>query len=149
MALILFIEGDPDLATAMAMVLEDAGHAVQSVADAATALRRLRGNPPDVVLVDVAELEGSPAGHELLRTLRFEAPGRRRIPVLLITEFDAGAAPSPGWPDAEAVATPLTDCLQKPFGFDVLRRKVARLTAAGASAPRSTGRPGETGQAGT
>ena len=84
MARILFADDDEDLAVVCTLVLEAAGHVVETVTSAARAAARIRRFGPELVVVD-GDLDGADG---LVRALRRERFG---VPVVLI----AGAARPP------------------------------------------------------
>ena len=114
---ITLVEDNAALRKGIAFRLEDDGHSVDAIGDGAQALDFLRGEPSDVVVLDV-NLPGL-SGLEILRVLR--AAGDARLVILLtarsqtaerIAGLDAGA----------------DDYLVKPFEMDEL---MARIRAAG------------------
>ena len=82
MAKLLVIDDDVGLLDILRMHLRAAGHAVQTVSDAADGIRAILADPPELILSDI----GMPYldGVELLRALRSDAL-TRKIPVIFLT----------------------------------------------------------------
>jgi DNA-binding response OmpR family regulator len=112
---ILIVEDDPELARLIHDGLERAGHGVDVVGSAETALGEIRGATYDAIVLDVM-LPGID-GFELSRLLRRQAVN---VPILLLTARDAVEDRVTGL-DAGA-----DDYLVKPFAFPEL---LARLRA--------------------
>jgi DNA-binding response OmpR family regulator len=112
MARILVVEDDADLAHALALEFEHAGHDVHAVGDGPAALRAEPEFRPELVLLDL----GLPSldGIELCRRLR----DRTRAPILIVTARDAVTDRVQGL-DAGA-----DDYVVKPFSLDELLARV-------------------------
>ena len=85
----LLVDDEQLVRDTMAAELAERGWQVEQVADAATALARLRENPPDLLVTDLA-MPGM-NGLALIRAARQEVPG---LPAVLLTGFlgDGAAA---------------------------------------------------------
>lgn len=79
---ILIVDDEPNIVLSLEFLMKKAGHVVESVTDGATALERLDGPPPDLVILDVM-LPGID-GFELLRRMRAR-PEWRDVRVILLT----------------------------------------------------------------
>jgi CheY-like chemotaxis protein len=117
-ALILVVDDERDIRSAVAEMLELEGFAVDEAINGADALDAVERRAPDVILLDMRMpvLDGWGFARELRRR-------GRQIPIVVMTAArDAGR-----W--AEEVAA--TAALSKPFAFDDLLRAVdkARATA--------------------
>lgn len=110
-ALVLLVDDDPDLRSAIGEALEELGVAVRAARDGAEALALLQaGLRPHLALVDLTMPRMT--GEEFAAAVR-----RRRWP-LPIASMSAGEA---------ALAPPLVEChLRKPFALDALERLVDR-----------------------
>jgi CheY-like chemotaxis protein len=87
-ASILVVEDNPEVAEVAAGMLEQLGHKVQVVTNAAAAMSAVRERgPPDLVFSDIV-MAGEMDGVGLARRLRAEAPG---LPVLLATGYSQAA----------------------------------------------------------
>lgn len=110
---ILVIDDDPDIAEAIALILEMDGHGVTVVGDGQSALALLSaGDLPDALVVDF--LMPHMNGDEVLRKLWEMRPEARNVPVVLCT---AGVLSD----DVKALTPYL---LEKPFEIDALWRIV-------------------------
>ncbi len=79
MTRLLVVEDDPDISTALGLLLERSGHTVRVVADGRAALRAVHQLRPDLVVLDV-ELPGL-TGWEVLERIRDISD----VPVLMLT----------------------------------------------------------------
>jgi CheY-like chemotaxis protein len=86
---LLLVEDNEDCAGAVREWLEICGARVSTAGSIGTALRRVRTETPDVLLLDVRLPDGS--GWELLDKLRATMPGSAEVPVVAITGFDEPA----------------------------------------------------------
>ena len=97
MARVLVIDDEPDLVRLVVKVLSGRGHIVQVARDGATALSRVKHEPPDVILVDsdLPKIDGA----EVCRRIKTGA-ATQRIPVIMMTAsyidiYDIGAESGP------------------------------------------------------
>jgi|DewCreStandDraft_4_1066084.scaffolds.fasta_scaffold152383_1 CheY-like chemotaxis protein len=81
---ILFVEDEPDVRTAYADILREAGFEVRDTDSAETALELIRQRVPDLVLLDISLRRGRMSGIELLARLR-ENPAHRFVPVVIFS----------------------------------------------------------------
>jgi DNA-binding NtrC family response regulator len=81
---ILVVDDEVNTRTALAELLRDEGYAVESAADAFTALDKLSGFAPDLVLTDL-KMPGMD-GCTLLERMRASDPD---LPVIVMTAFGA------------------------------------------------------------
>lgn len=89
MAKILVIDDDPDIVTAVQMVLEGAGHRVTSASSGKQGLEHVKSDRPDVIILDVM-MESHTEGFELALKLHSPDPASewkafRNIPILMLT----------------------------------------------------------------
>jgi putative two-component system response regulator len=94
------------------------GHAVRTAGGGAEALRLIRADPPDLVLMDV--MMPHVDGFEACRVIK-QDPSTRLIPVVLVTALDNAASRIRG---LEAGAD---DFVSKPFNAPELRARVRSL----------------------
>jgi DNA-binding NtrC family response regulator len=106
MAYLLIVDDDEDFANSVTTVLRKEGHDVQVELDTDDAVQSMENKPPDLVILDVIFPEDPSAGFEFVNT-----------------RFPLGFGPK----DIDERWLPVTDFLEKPVDFDVLRRKVAKL----------------------
>lgn len=126
MPYLLIVDDDPDFASSVATVCEASGHEVATVHTTAEALERVAQRRPDGLVLDVMFPEDPTAGFELARELR-----RRHgdLPILMLTavnqQFPLGFSNK----DIDPTWLPVTDFVEKPVDFAVLRQKIARLVS--------------------
>jgi two-component system cell cycle response regulator DivK len=115
---ILIVEDKPSSRELLRTVLEQLGYAVIEARDGDEALRQVRQQPPDLVLMDLQ----MPArnGYDVLQEIRKD-PGLARLPVVAVT---ANAMPG----DQEKVlAAGFTGYIAKPVALAHLRSEVNRI----------------------
>lgn len=117
MARVLVIDDEPDVVRLIVKVLSGRGHVVQVARDGASALARVKHEPPDVILLDsdLPKIDGA----EVCRRIKNE-PTTTQIPVVMMTSsyidiYDVGAD---GGPEAFVV---------RPFVREVLANVVERV----------------------
>ena len=130
---ILVVEDEPGIAGFVRRGLHFEGYEVAVVADGPSALRALRDNPPDLLVLDV--MVPGVDGFEIARRLRAAEAAERlaAIPVLMLTARDAV-------PDrVTGLRAGADDYLVKPFDFDELLARIeALLRRARVGAARET-----------
>ena len=122
MAKVLVVDDDPDFVKVTAKVLEKAGHEVVSAANGAKALKAMRLDTPDVVLLDIMMsyiLDGLDVSREMAGD-----PALKDIPVIMVTSL-TGVKGSDMFPTDEYV--PVDEWVSKPVDPDTL---LARLDEA-------------------
>jgi CheY-like chemotaxis protein len=122
MRLVLVVEDDEDTRDALGEVLADEGYSVSEASDGATALRRLRSQRPDLMLLDLGLPEMR--GEELLRT-KASDPALTSIPVVVLS----GATRPPELPGVAAV-------IAKPFDIEDVVALVRRYAGPPEDAPK-------------
>ena len=127
MAYIMIVDDDQDFAETIALVIRNEGHEVQNKYDTESAFQSMKNKTPDLVLLDVMFPEDSSAGFELARTMRHEDEKLKKVPILMLTAINAKFPLGFGPNDIDSEWMPVTDFLEKPVDFDVLREKVAKL----------------------
>ncbi len=136
MAYLLLVDDDEDFANASATVLQQAGHEVSAELDIQNALESMAERRPDLVILDVMFPEDSSAGFELARTMRLDREDLKSIPILMLTAINAsfplGFSPS----DIDQTWMPVSDFLEKPVDFEVLKDRVNAIL-------QDTATPGE------
>jgi DNA-binding response OmpR family regulator len=85
MARILVVDDHPHIVRLVQRELEEAGHQVSSAADGESALRLVREERPELVVLDV--VMPRPNGFEVLRELKTD-PTTRDIVVIMLTVKD-------------------------------------------------------------
>ena len=116
MARVMVIDDEPDVVRLIVKVLSGRGHVVQIARDGASALGRVKHEPPDVILLDsdLPKIDGA----EVCRRLKTDAT-TRDIPIVMMTSsyidiYDVGVD---GGPDA---------FVGRPFVREVLANVIER-----------------------
>jgi CheY-like chemotaxis protein len=120
MAKVLVVDDDPDFVKVTTKVLEKAGHQVVSASNGAKALKAMRQDIPDIVLLDVMMsyiLDGLDVSREMA-----EDPALKDVPVIMVTSL-TGVKGSGMFPTDEYV--PVDEWLTKPVDPDALLERVA------------------------
>jgi len=127
MAYVMIVDDDQDFAETIALVIKNEGHEVQNKYDTESAFQCMKNRTPDLVLLDVMFPEDSSAGFELARAMRHENDKLKKVPVLMLTAINAKFPLGFGPNDIDSDWMPVTDFLEKPVDFDILREKIAKL----------------------
>jgi two-component system response regulator MprA len=120
-ARILVVEDEPSIAGFVRRGLHFEGYDVDVVPDGSSALRRLRDNPPDLLVLDV--MVPGVDGLEIARRLRAAEAAEQlpSIPILMLTARDAVADRVTG------LRAGADDYLVKPFDFEELLARIEAL----------------------
>jgi CheY-like chemotaxis protein len=115
---ILIVEDKASSRELLRTVLEQLGYAVIEASDGDEALRQVRRQAPDLVLMDLQ----MPArnGYDVLQEIRKD-PGLARLPVVAVT---ANAMPGD---EAKVLAAGFTGYIAKPVALAHLRSEVNRI----------------------
>ena len=119
MAKVLVVDDDPDFVKVTTKVLEKAGYEVVSAANGAKALKSMRQDTPDVVLLDIMMsyiLDGLDVSREMA-----EDPVLQDVPVIMVTSL-TGVKGSGMFPTDEYA--PVDEWLSKPVDPDELLARV-------------------------
>lgn len=130
MAYLLIVDDDEDFASTIATVLRKEGYDVQVELDVESAVKSMESKPPDLAILDVMFPEDASAGFELARSMRHESGKLKTIPILMLTAINTKFPLGFGPKDIDDDWMPVTEFLEKPVDFDVLREKVAKLLSA-------------------
>lgn len=127
MAYVLIVDDDEDFAHTAAVVLRQEGHDVQIELDTGDASQSMQNRCPDLVVLDVMFPEDASAGFELARSIRHDSGNLKDVPILMLTAINTKFPLGFGAKDIDNDWLPVTDFLEKPVDFDLLRQKVAEL----------------------
>jgi len=130
MAYLLIVDDDEDFASTIATVLRNEGYEVQVELDIESAVKSIENKPPDLAILDVMFPENASAGFELARSMRHKSGKLKNIPILMLTAINTKFPLGFGSKDIDDNWMPVTEFLEKPVDFDVLREKVAKLLSA-------------------
>jgi CheY-like chemotaxis protein len=122
MSKILVVDDDPDFVEATRLVLESAGYQVISAADGDAALRKVRTEQPDLVILDVimkTVLDGLYVSQQMA-----DNPEQKGIPILMVTSI-ANSDYAALFPTDEYVH--ISGFVSKPIAPDDLLRRVKAL----------------------
>jgi DNA-binding response OmpR family regulator len=126
MPYLLIIDDDEDFAEAIATVCQADGYEVEVEQDASKAGERFDERRPDGVILDVMFPENPSAGFEAARSLRKKSA---ELPILMLTavnqEFPLGFSTK----DIDPTWLPVSDFIEKPVDFEVLRARIKKLVA--------------------
>ncbi len=124
MARVLVVDDDPDFVKVTRVVLEKAGHEVESASNGAKALKAMRSDKPDVVLLDIMMayiLDGLDVSREMA-----DDPNLKDLPVIMVTSLK-GVQGTQMFPSDEYI--PVDEWLSKPIDPETLIERVnAALT---------------------
>ncbi|MBC8470169.1 MAG: response regulator [Planctomycetes bacterium] len=127
MPYLLIVDDDEDFASTTATVLRKEGYDVQVELDIESAVKSMESKPPDLAILDVMFPENASAGFELARSMRHKSGKLKNIPILMLTAINTKFPLGFGPKDIDESWMPVTEFLEKPVDFDVLREKVAKL----------------------
>lgn len=117
---VLIAEDEPHIVESLSFVLQREGFSVVSVLDGEAALRHLRSDPPDLVILDLMLPRMN--GFEVLKAVKSD-PALQSVPVLILTA--KGQAQDRRMAEEIGVDSFMT----KPFSNRDIVAQVHRLTA--------------------
>lgn len=126
MAYIMIVDDDADLANTTAKVLETDRHQVSIQLDTHGAGKALEERVPELMILDVMFPEDSSAGFDFARTLRKDERFTT-MPILMLTAINEKYPFGFSASDIDEDWLPVTEFMEKPVDFDVLRKKVADM----------------------
>ncbi len=130
MAYVLIVDDDEDFATATATALRAGGQEVAIELRPDSAMKSMEDRRPDLAILDVMFPEDSSAGFELARRMRHCSETLKDIPVLLLTAVNARFPLGFSTRDIDDTWLPVSDFLEKPIDFNVLRNRVDAILQA-------------------
>jgi CheY-like chemotaxis protein len=128
MAKILVVDDDADMVLAIRMCLEGAGHDVTEARNGTEGLKKIKAEPPDLIVLDVM-MDSTTEGFQLALKLRSPDPlseysAYSKIPILMLTAIHS-TTPLRFGPEEDYL--PVDDFIDKPIEPDKLVQKVAAL----------------------
>ncbi len=128
MAYVMVVDDDEDMASAVAMMLQNAGHETGIELAIDRAVTSMEARRPDLVILDVMFPNDKVAGFNLARTMRLYNEKLKGIPVIMLTAVNQeyrGLHFSNR--DIDDHWLPVAEFLDKPVDPSVLREKVSAL----------------------
>jgi CheY-like chemotaxis protein len=110
MCRILIVDDIEDNVLVLQALLEAEGYVVETAESGWAALRKLKANPPDVVLLDV--MMPDMTGYEVTERIR-ENQNLAQIPIVLVTAYSDVSVD-------EALSMGANDFIRKPIDYDQL-----------------------------
>lgn len=126
MAYLLIVDDDADFADSVATVCRALGHEAKVVLKPTEALPSVAERRPDAVILDVMFPEDPAAGFQVARDLRKRVPD---LPILMLTAVNQQFPLGFSHRDIDPKWLPVTDFVEKPVDFELLRERIARLLA--------------------
>ncbi len=130
MAYVMIIDDDEDMASAVATMLQNAGHEVDIELDHKKAVTCMEERCPDLLILDVMFPNEKTAGFTLAREMRLHNERLKDIPIIMFTAVNQeyqGLHFSNL--DIDDHWLPVAEFLDKPVDPSVLREKVSTLLA--------------------
>jgi len=124
MSYILVVDDDPDLANASAKVLAAEGYEIEIKLDLEEAKKSIELRNPDLVLLDVMFPGNASGGFDLARWISRKSASEKRIPVLMLSAINQKIPIGFSNQDIDAEWMPVSEFLEKPVDFDLLKNKV-------------------------
>ena len=126
MSYILIVDDDEDLTNAVCTVLRKEGYEVESENDCSKTLKRLESRRPDLLILDIMFPEDASAGFDIARLIRKEKK-YDDLPVLMLTAVNEKYPFGFSAADIDEQWMPVSDFLEKPVEFDLLKKRVNEL----------------------
>lgn len=139
MARIMVVDDDPDFVEITRLILKARGYEVETASSGEMALRLIRHNPPDLLLLDVM-MAGVLDGVHLARTLNAD-PQLHRVPIIMISSI-ASSPMADMFPTDEYL--PIDIWISKPVQPDDLLKKVQRFVGPQGGQPSAISHQQET-----
>ena len=126
---ILIVHDDPDMVTALRLILESASYQVVDVSSSQEGLQKLPELSPNLIILDAAlEMASDPQISLALRNPASQSPyaAYRHIPILVLTPCHTTASLRFG---SDEAYLPVDDSVEMPIDPDLLLNKVRALMA--------------------
>lgn len=131
MPYLLIVDDDRDFASSVAVVCQSLGHEVATLHSISEAMPSIEQRLPDAILLDVMFPENPGAGFQLAREIRKRFSN---MPILMLTAVNQRFPLGFSNKDIDQRWLPITDFVEKPVDFEVLREKISHLLAGGGGA---------------
>ncbi|MDD5730367.1 MAG: response regulator [Candidatus Omnitrophica bacterium] len=115
---VLVVDDEPDIARTIAMALELEGHEVSLAGSGQEALNKIKGGPPDLLILDMFLPEMN--GKEIVRWIKSREE-YKDIPIILITALAQKSEKE------QFTGEQIDYCMIKPFDLGLLEQKVREL----------------------
>jgi DNA-binding response OmpR family regulator len=129
MAYILLVDDDKDMAEEMAEVLKGEGHEVEFRLDTDSGLAAIDERLPDLLVLDIMFPESDSAGFSFAQQLAEKFKGKGKLPILMVSSINEYFKPGFSANDIDDEWMPVSDFMEKPINFKVLKEKVKGLLA--------------------
>ena len=126
MPYVMVVDDDKDFTDAVSKVMRDSGYEVKAFNDTNEVMESVEERMPDIIILDVMFPEDSSAGFDFARNMR-NNKYFRDIPILMLTAVNKMYPFGFDKRDIDDQWMPVTDFLEKPIDFNVLRTKVSTL----------------------
>ena len=122
----MVVDDDADISAALEVVLANSGHEVVVEMQTASAWEKLGERIPDLMVLDVMFPGNSSEGFEFARKLRTD--GRfADMPIVMMTAINQSFPFGFSAKDIDGDWLPVSEFLEKPVDFEVLKAKVDKL----------------------
>jgi DNA-binding response OmpR family regulator len=135
MAYILIVDDDQDLSGAYTTVLKNEGYEIGVESDPAEAIRSIEKRKPDLILLDVMFPENKSGGFDLARKISKQYS---EIRILMLTSINRHYEMGFSKRKTESEWLPISDIMEKPVDFEVLKNKIKELLKQAAKFTEST-----------
>jgi len=124
-ARILIVDDDPDLTSALQVILESADYTVSSAGVRTSGMEKLRSEKPDLLILDVM-MSTWQDGFEMSRELKSD-PELCKVPILMLTGVKEKTGIGFKQTAGDSEWLPVDGFLDKPVEPEVLVEEVGRL----------------------
>lgn len=122
---ILIIDDDPDIVEAMQVVLESENYEVVSAKNGKEGLKKIKANPPDLVILDVM-MDEVDEGFQVARKIKAEKYSQN-IPILMVTAIKEKTGLDFKESAGDKNWLPVDDFCEKPLKPEDLLAKVKKM----------------------